>query len=435
MQSRTFPPTRFRLRLGLRSQLAGALGIIGALLVAVIVIAFLSMTRIHNLATQTVEVEGRLNRLANNVLIYTQVCLHYEKEVFLTLEEPGVRDYNLSLWDGAFFNLDGSIQAFQEAAVSDDDRQRAETWRTLSTQYREAFSQVREQIQSGAISQPEQANIALRPLRGQIQELANTAQQTAQIKVLGAQRAEQAMLESTNNGVRLMLLIGAIAIGTTLLWSLIFPLRLMRPITILQAAVSRLKGGDLAARTGLTRDDELGALAHGFDTMATTIEQRTQDLEAQHQRATIAQREAEAARAETATQLATIEQQRGMIREISVPILPLSATTLVLPLVGALDTERLQLLQDQALLAIERAAARYLILDITGVPIVDSQVAQGLILVVQAARLLGTTVVLVGVRPEVAQTVVGLGLPLNTITTQSTLQSGIAHVLRAGQRS
>jgi rsbT co-antagonist protein RsbR len=209
----------------------------------------------------------------------------------------------------------------------------------------------------------------------------------------------------------------------------------MRPITILQAAVSRLKGGDLAARTGLTRDDELGALAHGFDTMATTIEQRTQDLEAQHRRATIAQREAEAARAETATQLATIEQQRGMIREISVPILPLSATTLVLPLIGALDTERLQVLQDQALLAIERAAARYLILDITGVPIVDSQVAQGLILVVQAARLLGTTVVLVGIRPEVAQTVVGLGLSLNTITTQSTLQSGIAHVLRAHQRS
>jgi rsbT co-antagonist protein RsbR len=435
MQSRTFLPARFRLRLGLRTQLAGALGIIGALLAAVIVIAFLSMTRIHDLATQTVEVEGRLNRLANNVLIYTQVCLHYEKEAFLTLDEPSVRDYNLSLWDGAFFNLDASIQAFQEAAVSDDDRQRAESWRTLSIQYREAFSQVREQIQSGAISRPEQANAALRPLRGQIQELTNTAQQTAQIKVLGTQRAEQAMLESTNNGVRLMLLIGAIAIGTTLLWSLIFPLRLMRPITILQAAVSRLKGGDLAARTGLTRDDELGALAHGFDTMATTIEQRTQDLEAQHRRATIAQREAEAARAETATQLATIEQQRGMIREISVPILPLSATTLVLPLIGALDTERLQVLQDQALLAIERAAARYLILDITGVPIVDSQVAQGLILVVQAARLLGTTVVLVGIRPEVAQTVVGLGLSLNTITTQSTLQSGIAHVLRAHQRS
>ncbi len=60
-------------------------------------------------------------------------------------------------------------------------------------------------------------------------------------------------------------------------------------------------------------------------------------------------------------------------------------------------------------------------------PVVDTQVAQGLMQVVQAARLLGAEVVLVGIRPEVAQTVVGLGLQMNSIATQSTLQSGIAH--------
>jgi rsbT co-antagonist protein RsbR len=93
------------------------------------------------------------------------------------------------------------------------------------------------------------------------------------------------------------------------------------------------------------------------------------------------------------------------------------------------------MLQEQALRAIERSAARYLILDITGVPVVDTQVAQGLMQVVQAARLLGTEVVLVGIRPEVAQTVVGLGLQMTNIATQSTLQSGIAHVLRDDRRS
>jgi rsbT co-antagonist protein RsbR len=114
---------------------------------------------------------------------------------------------------------------------------------------------------------------------------------------------------------------------------------------------------------------------------------------------------------------------------MSVPVLPLGQSALVLPLVGALDSERLGLVQEQALRSIEQQSARFLILDITGVPIVDTAVAQGLVQVVQAARLLGSEVVLVGIRPEVAQAVVGLGIHLSDIVTRSTLQSGIAYVL------
>ena len=111
---------------------------------------------------------------------------------------------------------------------------------------------------------------------------------------------------------------------------------------------------------------------------------------------------------------------------MSVPVLPVSDSTLVMPLVGALDTERLQLLQSQALRAIERSPARTLILDITGVPIVDSQVAQGLLAVVQAARLLGAEVLLVGIRPEVAQAIVALGLNLFGLQTHNDLQSALS---------
>jgi rsbT co-antagonist protein RsbR len=113
---------------------------------------------------------------------------------------------------------------------------------------------------------------------------------------------------------------------------------------------------------------------------------------------------------------------------MSVPIMLLDATTLVMPLVGALDSERIRLVQEQALQAIERSSARHLILDISAVPIVDTQVAQGLLRVVQAARLLGAEVVLVGVRPEVAQAVVWLGIQLDTMVTRSSLQSGIGYV-------
>src|SRR5262249_19392339 len=99
--------------------------------------------------------------------------------------------------------------------------------------------------------------------------------------------------------------------------------------------------------------------------------------------------------------------------------------TLVMPLIGALDSTRLALMQAQALRAIERSRTRQLILDITGVPVIDTQVALGLTQLVQAARLLGTKVDIVGIRPEVAQTLVGFGTELQAMRTCSNLQAAL----------
>ena len=77
-----------------------------------------------------------------------------------------------------------------------------------------------------------------------------------------------------------------------------------------------------------------------------------------------------------------------------------------------------------------RRQARVAILDITGVPVVDTQVAKALIIAAQGVRLLGAQVVLTGIRPEVAQTLVGLGIDLNDVIIRSTLQSGIAYATR-----
>jgi rsbT co-antagonist protein RsbR len=135
--------------------------------------------------------------------------------------------------------------------------------------------------------------------------------------------------------------------------------------------------------------------------------------------------------AEQARLLAENTQQREAIRELSVPVLPLQHGTLAMPLIGALDSTRLHDLKERALAAVQRASARRLLLDITGVPIVDTQIAQGLIEVMQAVRLLGTEVLLVGIRPEVAQTIVGLGLDLRGVRTYSDIQSA----LDSGERS
>ena len=88
---------------------------------------------------------------------------------------------------------------------------------------------------------------------------------------------------------------------------------------------------------------------------------------------------------------------------------------------------------ENLLTGVAQSQARAVILDITGVPIVDTQVASALIRASQAVSLLGSQVILTGIRPEVAQTLVGLGVDLQSITTRGTLQAGIAYALQGAQ--
>jgi rsbT co-antagonist protein RsbR len=133
--------------------------------------------------------------------------------------------------------------------------------------------------------------------------------------------------------------------------------------------------------------------------------------------------------------LKEIAGQREIIRELSLPILPVGREVLVAPLIGALDQERMQQLQSQVLKRVERIHARLLILDVTGVPIIDTHVAQGLMNLVRGLRLLGANVALVGVRPEVAQTIVALGVQLRDIEVFSDLGSALQRAVnRTGAR-
>jgi rsbT co-antagonist protein RsbR len=174
-------------------------------------------------------------------------------------------------------------------------------------------------------------------------------------------------------------------------------------------------------RAGAEAEAANQALSQANAGLEQTIAERTAALQT-------ALEEVQARSDEQARLLEEVQHQRVLLRELSVPVIPISTTTLIMPLVGALDTTRLRQLQEQALRALEHRSARYLVLDITGVPIVDSQVAQGLLSVVQAARLLGAQVMLVGIRPEVAQAIVGLGLDLREIYTASDLQSALGHI-------
>jgi anti-anti-sigma factor len=122
-----------------------------------------------------------------------------------------------------------------------------------------------------------------------------------------------------------------------------------------------------------------------------------------------------------------IAAQRSMIQELSTPIIPISDKILVLPLIGAIDSARAQQIMETMLDAISNYRAVVLIIDITGVAMVDTGVAHYLLQAARAAQLLGARVILVGISPEVAQTIVQLGVDLSSLPTYSSLQFGLKH--------
>lgn len=128
-------------------------------------------------------------------------------------------------------------------------------------------------------------------------------------------------------------------------------------------------------------------------------------------------------------QEAIIAAQQAVLMELSTPLIPLAEGVIVMPLVGAIDSRRAQQIMETLLEGIAAYQAETAILDITGVRVVDTQVANALVHAAQAVKLLGAQVVLTGISPEVAQTIVHLGANLTTLVTRRNLQHGIAYAL------
>ncbi len=137
---------------------------------------------------------------------------------------------------------------------------------------------------------------------------------------------------------------------------------------------------------------------------------------------------AEAERA--AFQQHIIDLQRSALRELSTPLIPITDDVVIMPLIGTLDSQRMQQVLETLLDGVARHQATTVILDITGVKLVDTQIANAFIRAAQAVKLLGARVMLTGINPDVAQTIVQLGIDMSGIVTFGSLQTGIAAVLR-----
>mgnify|MGYP001233698095 CR=1 FL=1 len=125
-----------------------------------------------------------------------------------------------------------------------------------------------------------------------------------------------------------------------------------------------------------------------------------------------------------------IRMQKMALDELSTPLLPISDDILVMPLIGSIDSRRAQQMIETLLHGIIEHRAAIALIDITGVTVCDTHVAGILVRCTQAAKMLGTQTVITGIRPEVAQTLVGLGMDLSGVMTLSTLQSGVAYAMQ-----
>lgn len=147
----------------------------------------------------------------------------------------------------------------------------------------------------------------------------------------------------------------------------------------------------------------------------------------------LAEAQREQRRQNRALQQALNEQQRLLqtIHDLTAPAVPIWDGVLLLPIVGQIDSHRAQNIVGQLLQRVSVSHARYVIIDVSGIAMVDTAVAQHLIQSVQMLRLLGTRSILVGISPEIAQTVIHLGLNLEEfMTVRSNLQHAFAYVLR-----
>ena len=126
-----------------------------------------------------------------------------------------------------------------------------------------------------------------------------------------------------------------------------------------------------------------------------------------------------------------IREQQEAIRVLSTPVLQVRERLLILPIIGVIDPQRARQLTEQLLRGIRTNRAKVVVIDITGVPVMDETVANHLVQTVEAARLLGATVIITGLSPEIAQTLVTIGVDLGKMNTVGDLQGGIEEAERA----
>lgn len=237
---------------------------------------------------------------------------------------------------------------------------------------------------------------------------AEVTEQAAQVS-RAIQQGTTSTLRTTLLALSALFLIALVAVA-------LVSRRFTNPLLDLVGATGRVAAGDLSQDVAVTRQDEIGDLQGAFKRMVanlaeqqSSLSERTQALE---------------------QSLETQKQLVGTIQQLSVPLLPVLDDVLVLPLVGHLDEQRASDLTEMLLKGVYAQRARMLIIDITGVAVVDGKVLGVLLQAAQAVQLLGTKVILAGISPEIAQYIANQQVDLTGIDTRQNTQQAIQYAMR-----
>lgn len=213
---------------------------------------------------------------------------------------------------------------------------------------------------------------------------------------------------------------------------------ILRPFNLLYSGVQRFAADHSAVQLGITQGGEVGQLARAFEQMSAQIACAYTDLEQTVTARTADLQQALDARDQQARDLSyTLDQLQRKEQEVlalSVPIVPLLDDTLMVPMVGLLNRERALRLLHMLLQTVEAHRARVVIIDITGLAMLDEEIALLLPRAADALHLLGAEMILVGTRPEVAQTLVATGSSLDGMRTLSNLQAAVIDALKRTTR-
>jgi anti-anti-sigma regulatory factor/CHASE3 domain sensor protein len=204
------------------------------------------------------------------------------------------------------------------------------------------------------------------------------------------------------------------------------------PVGDAAGAAARIARGDLGARVDTRGAGEVAQLGDAFNTMAATLQSNQAELERNAEELRRANSELDEANVELGRAYLELETSKEQsILALSTPVLEIDDRTLLLPLIGDVSRERAQQIKERLLAGVRDHRSRFVVLDVTGVPTLDTHTARVLVEIVEAARLLGASVVLTGLSGELAAALVNLGVDPSQLMTRADLRAGVSWATNA----
>lgn len=360
-----------------------------------------------------------------------------EKDYFIAINSPAPRisaDEQFQRWEVAYQDLGDALQGMERYMQTPEETAQFVSWQDTYGRYLQAFELV-QQRPSVASGTAQVANESMNAFDDMLSSLTEETIIFADQKANEADQAWGELLVQENRTVPAIIGIGSLAIVLTGMIGIGMARWLPRPLLALTKQAEQVAEGNLDVRVDDAGNHEVGRLGRAFNHM-------TEQLTAQQ--AAIVTRTTELEQANTQQRTLVEQLQKSLyeqetldrtVRELSVPTIPILPGVLVIPLVGAFDQQRAQNLQTIVLSAAEQQRVTHVLLDVTGVPLVDTHVAQMIIHITNSLQLLGAEPSLIGIRPEVAQTLINLGIKFEHLPIYADLQSAVEHYLSQDMRN